>query len=165
MPSKKSSDFVNDLRAASARLAEVGSPEHAATVDKLLVPGGWELLRTAELAGTNNIPIHMPLVLRAAIQKAAQNSDSKIRDDVAEGLEAFIAGTFSPASNAYRARRNTGLETGNLNVRVDGRLKDRFQDAVEARAAELGHKPALSLVAKAWLIEKYQLPFEDITRA
>ncbi|MFF6844680.1 hypothetical protein ACFY8X_38820 [Streptomyces tanashiensis] len=164
MPSKKDTQLLTNLRAASTKLTEAGAPELAATVDDLLAPGGWGRLRNATEAGTAapNVPIHMPLVTRAAIQQAS----STVPADVAEGLEAFIAGTFSPAANAHRARRNTGLETGNLNVRVDADLKARFQAAVEQRESELGYKPALSHVAKAWLIEKYDIaPAEKLAEA
>ncbi|WP_158995303.1 hypothetical protein [Streptomyces sp. QHH-9511] len=164
MPSKKDTQLLANLRAASTRLTEVGAPELAAAVDEVLTPGGWGRLRHATEAGTAapNVPIHMPLVLRAAIQ----NASASVPKDVAEGLEAFIAGTFSPAAGAHRARRNTGLETGNLNVRVDADLRARFLDAVEARESELGYRPALSHVAKAWLIEKYDIaPVEKLAEA
>ena len=169
VPSKKDT-LLADLRAASKRLTEVGAPELAAAVDEVLAPGGWGRLRnatdTTTDAATPNVGIHMPLVVRAAIQKAAQDAKNKIKNDVAEGLEAFITGTFSPAANAHRARRNTGLETGNLNVRVDADLKARFQAAVEQRESELGYKPALSHVAKAWLIQKYGIaPAEKLAEA
>ncbi|MEU9703085.1 hypothetical protein [Streptomyces sp. NPDC047981] len=165
MPSKKDTELVHNLRAASKHLTSGGAPELAAAVDEILAPGGWSKLRHAtatEAAAAPNVPVHMPLVTRAAIQQAS----SSVPKDVAEGLEAFISGTFSPAANAHRARRNTGLETGNLNVRVDADLKARFLEAAEAREDDLGYKAALSHVAKAWLIEKYGIaPAEKLAEA
>ncbi|MFE5709635.1 hypothetical protein ACFQ7J_02225 [Streptomyces sp. NPDC056501] len=165
MPSKKDTQLLADLRAASTRLTEAGAPELAAAVDDVLAPGGWSRLRhatdTTTGVSTPNVAIHVPLVLRTAIQDASQAANSTLKDDVAEGLEAFIAGRFSPEANAYRARRNTGLETGNLNVRVDADLKRRFQEAAEDLTEDLGYKPALSHVAKAWLIEKYDIALAE----
>ncbi|MEU9998048.1 hypothetical protein [Streptomyces sp. NPDC050848] len=164
MPSKKDTELVTNLRAASKRLVDAGAPELAAAVEEVIAPGGWSRLRraTEDGAGSPNVPIHMPLVTRTAIQ----NASSSVPKDVAEGLEAFIAGTFSPAAGAHRARRNTGLETGNLNVRVDADLKARFLEAVDTRESELGYRPALSHVAKAWLIEKYDIaPAEKLAEA
>ncbi|MFD7980161.1 hypothetical protein [Streptomyces sp. NPDC059071] len=160
MPSKKDTQLVADLRAASARLTEAGAPDLAAAVDEVLAPDGWSRLRHALQTGTGapNVPVHMPLVLRDAIQTAAKAAGDSLATVLAEGLEEFIAGRFSPAANAHRARRNTGLETGNLNVRIDAGLKDRFQTAAADRADELGYKPALGHIAKAWLIEKYDIP-------
>lgn len=162
----KDAKLVANLRAASIRLTEVGAPELAAAVDEVLAPSGWSKLRhatdTTTGVSTPNVPIHMPLVLRAAIQQASDN----VPADVAEGLEAFIDGQFAPAANFYRSRRNTGLETGNLNVRVDADLKRRFQEAAEDFAEDLGYKPALSYIAKAWLIDKYDIaPAEKLAEA
>ncbi|MFJ7990303.1 hypothetical protein [Streptomyces sp. NPDC096351] len=168
MPSKKDTELVTKLRAASARLTDAGAPELAATVDDLLAPGGWGRLRHATESDTAapNVPIHMPLVVRTAIQQAAKSAGRNVPTDVAEGLEEFIAGRFRPAAGANRVRRGTGLESGNLNVRVDADLKARFAAAVEEHGGALGYKPALSHVAKAWLIEKYSIaPAEKLAEA
>ncbi|WP_329125973.1 hypothetical protein [Streptomyces sp. NBC_01353] len=162
MPSKKATELVNNLRAASKHLTETGAPELAATIDELLLPQGWGQLRHAiDITGAPNLPVHMPLVTRTAIQAASKS----VPKDVAEGLNAFIAGTFSPVAGAHRVRRNTGLETGTLNVRVDSGLRARFQEAVDARESDLGYKPALGHVVKAWLIEKYDIaPAEQLAQ-
>ncbi|MFB7867399.1 hypothetical protein [Streptomyces sp. NPDC056069] len=163
MPSKKDTQFLADLRAASTRLTKAGAPELAATVDSLLLPNGWSRLRHAMESDNAdpNLAVHMPLVLRAAIQDAAKAAGDSLPSAVAAGIEEFIAGRFSPSAGAHRARRNTGLATGNLNVRVSADLRARFQDAVTAREKELEYAPALGHVVKAWLIEKYDIPAVD----
>ncbi|MFB9558585.1 hypothetical protein, partial [Streptomyces roseoviridis] len=72
MPSKKDTQLVADLRAASKRLTEAGAPELALAVDEVLAPNGWSRLRHATDTTTDektpNFPVHMPIVLRDAIQ-------------------------------------------------------------------------------------------------
>jgi hypothetical protein len=164
VPSKKDTELLTNLRAASTKLTEVSAPELAATIDGLLAPGGWGRLRSATEADNTaqNVPVRMPLVLRSAIQDAAKTAGDSLPAVVAEGLQEFIAGTFRPAANAHRVRRNSGLEMATLNVRIDAELKDRFRETAET----LAHNPAINHIVKAWLIEKYDIaPAEKLAEA
>ena len=162
--SKKDTQLLADLRAASARLTEAGAPALASAVDEVLAPNGWSRLRHALETGTTapNLPITMPAVMRDAIQSAVKQSGDSLPAAAVEGLEQFIAGRFAPAANAYRARRGTGLKTANLNIRIGDELRERFATAAEDHAEKLGYTAGLSHIVKCWLIEKYDVPAGEI---
>ncbi|MEU6016944.1 hypothetical protein ABZ826_23705 [Streptomyces sp. NPDC047515] len=143
------------LTAASARLREVDSPHLADAVDEVLAPGAWGLIRKAEQvenpekAGDPNLPISMPNFLRDEIKELAAAAGANLTADVVEGLNAYVAGTFTPV-DLPRATRGNATGTANLNVRIPRALREQ----VEAKDDD-GPSPAL--VGRDWLMRKYKV--------
>lgn len=156
----KATALINQLTAASARLREVGSDDLAEAVDLALTPQGWSLLRRAQTAAKGtlapNAALGMSAGLRDSIKAAAQAAGNLLADDVAEGINAFVAGTFTPPE-PVRASRGTAEPKTNLNVRIATELRTAAEQAATNRADELGYTANLTHIATSWLVHKYGL--------
>lgn len=166
-PTAKDLKTKRQVQEAVAYLRTADRPEHADAVDHLLTPAGWSMLgrlRAAEGAAETDTPLPIRLAktdkdrIKAAQEKAAeQEASDSLTADVEEGLEAFVAGDFSPQP-AARSAYGAGEEKVNLNVRVSAELKARVEQAALDRADELGWTPKPMHVAAAWLNHKYPAP-------
>jgi hypothetical protein len=141
------------LTAASHRLREVNSPDLAAWIDLVQAPGGADLVRKAERAARPEraaglaLPITMPKDIRDAIQRKAQAAGANTTADVVRGIEAYLAGEFTPGP-APRSPYGAKVSTANLGVRLSQALRDQV--------AEKGG-PAPAFIARDWLMRLYEV--------
>ncbi|WP_228981333.1 hypothetical protein [Streptomyces sp. DH12] len=167
MPSTTNADLKlrDDLTAASTKLRQVGSPDLAAAVDKVLAPGGWGSLRRSEAAaGTSgaalppNVSIPMFTTDRDTAKRLAEQAGDPLTGVLERGLADFVAGTFEP--RVARATRGSGAAqaTSLLNLRPDPELMARVRERI-AELNEAGRSPKLSVsnVARAVIEHRFQL--------
>ncbi|MFD3336078.1 hypothetical protein ACFWV1_26040 [Streptomyces sp. NPDC058700] len=133
-------------------------PLLADTVDEVLAPGGWKLLKPPSTTATGkNLSIAMRREVRDELKdKTTSTSLSEATD---KAFEEFLAGTFVPDAPPARARRNSGVtaETVNLNVRVNGDLLQQVKDIADERSAEYGWTVTPARVAAAYLLKKHKI--------
>lgn len=161
---RKDNQIRQRLTEAAATLRKAGSTDLAEAVDLILAPQGWGILRRSDPqagdAAENlppNLPIRISTIDRDRIRAAQQRAGNTLTADATEGLNAFIAGTFSPEQPA-RSARGSGEEKAVINVRVDPEMRRRAEQAAEERADELGWKPRPMHIIREWLIHQYPAP-------
>lgn len=149
-----------DLTAASHKLREVGSADLAEAVDEALTPRGIGALRNKVEAATRppNLAIRMSATDQARIKAAAAAAGVSLTKVVAEGFDAFLAGTFTPDRMPHATRGSGAAEKVNLNVRVTEAQRARVEEMAQERADELGWTPKPMHVAMAWLLKQYPAP-------
>lgn len=154
----------------------------AETIDQLLGPRGWEILRRPSPASQRERDPNMPLWMNKAIKdylqemaahaareefdemtpeqrreaglKAPKGADTFLAEVVEEGYRKFLAGEFVP-EKPLRTMRGSGTEKQNLNVRPSKELRDQVDAVCGARSKELGWDVSPGLVAMAWLYAEY----------
>jgi hypothetical protein len=160
-PTSSTSTIRARLKAASAKLTEVGCPDLAAAVDEVLTPQGWGILRRAasavdpSKAGEPNLAIMMSESARDGVKKAAAAAGRTIKQDVDEGFSKYLAGEFTPQAPA-RKIRGSGEPRVNLNTRPDSALRSRVAEKLSEDQLDL----TVAHVAWSYLVTKYQVPEE-----
>ncbi|MGW7283910.1 hypothetical protein ACWGH4_00165 [Streptomyces sp. NPDC054847] len=160
---RKDNQIRQQIATAASHLRDTGKPDLADAIDLVLAPAGWGILRRSDpdagdATSAPNLPIRISATDRDRIRAAQEQAGTSLIADATEGLNAFIAGEFSPEQPA-RSVRGSGEEKVVINVRIDEELRKRVEQAAEERADELGWKPRPMHVIREWLIqEKYPAP-------
>ncbi|MFB7592412.1 hypothetical protein [Streptomyces sp. NPDC056169] len=143
------------LIVASEKLRPI-DPLLADTVDEVLAPGGWQLLKPPAASTGGGHPLSIGM--NRAVRDALHETSTSLSADVNEAFEEFLAGTFTPDA-PVRARRNSGAtaETVNLNVRVNPDLLQQVKDIAGERSDEYGWTVTPARVAAPYLLKKYEL--------
>ncbi|MGW1870975.1 hypothetical protein ACWCPS_36220 [Streptomyces mauvecolor] len=151
---------------AGKPIAKADAPAVADAIYLVLSPKGMPLigrlqtLRTED-AGTTNVAIRMPIVLREHLKAQAAAAHETLSDDAADALRQFIDGTFLPEKPRRAARSAPGTAaatSGNLNVTPPADLAKQAAELGRARSDELGWTPRLPSIITAYLVGKYGRP-------
>ncbi|MFF8840563.1 hypothetical protein [Streptomyces sp. NPDC015130] len=131
-------------------------PLIADTVDALLAPGGWQLLKPAASTGAGNVSISMNRSVRDALKERLTSKSLSAYAN--EAFEKFLAGTYVPPA-PVRATRNSGAtaDTVNLNVRTDAELLQQVKDAAAERSEEYGWTITPARIAGPYLLEQHKV--------
>lgn len=149
----------------------------AETIDALLAPRGWEILRPSarqedadpNLAIWMNRSIKEFLEAKAGLEARAEAEESGqpakapgtvLARVIDEGFRAFLEGRFVP-ERPLRSARGSATEKQNLNVRPSKALRDAVQEVCPAKSKELGWPVTPGLVAAAWLYSEYGITEDD----
>ena len=149
----------------------------AETVDAILAPRGWELLKkpakptTAEpnvaLWMNKSIKEYLEAKARQEAKDEAEETGQPAKDAatilaavVNEGWEKFLSGEFKP-QKPLRSARGSATPKMNLNVRPKESLGQQVQAVCPAKSKELGWEVTPGLVAMAWLYSEYGITDDD----
>ena len=154
----------------------------ADTIDQLLGPRGWEILRRPAPPSQRDRDPNMALWMNKSIKdflqamaaqeakaefdqmspkqreqeglKEPKGADTFLAEVVEEGYRRFLAGEFVP-EKPLRTVRGSGTEKQNLNVRPSKELRDQVDELCPEKSKELGWEVTPGLVAVAWLYAEY----------
>lgn len=160
----------------------------ADTIDQLLGPRGWEILRRPSPASQRERDPNMPLWMNKSIKdflqamagqeskaqwkamtaeqrteaglKEPMGADAFLAQVVEEGFRKFLAGEFVP-EKPLRTVRGSSTEKRNLNVRPSKTLRDQVEEVCPARSLELGWDVTPGLIAASWLYAEYGITEDD----
>jgi len=106
----------------------------------------------------------------AALYLRADAGSDNLTREIASGLEKFLAGEWMPVQ-VVRAAPGQGLAKSKINVRLDGGLVARVQEAADALTDEngwptkRGYKLTARNVAAQWLARRFTAPDETTVSA
>lgn len=151
----------------------------ADTIDQLLGPRGWEILRRPAPPSQRDRDPNMALWMNKSIKeyleaKARQEAKDEAEETgqpakdaatilaavVNEGWEKFLSGEFKP-QKPLRSARGSATPKMNLNVRPKESLGQQVQAVCPAKSKELGWEVTPGLVAMAWLYSEYGITDDD----
>ena len=153
------------LSAAAAKLRGYGDDDDALSVEAVAAPKGWVLLQREEQAGasasSSSVPLTLDRALKAALVKAAKDTDTVFSACAEEGVKAFLAGEFTPPRTP--ARSGAGYSKTTLTITLPDALREEVRRVSPGRSEEAGYRITESSVALSWLLSELGVrrPGED----
>lgn len=168
--SRRDQERVEKIQEASVHLRETGAPELAEHVDFLLTDEGANFvnrLRWKDASEENpNLAIFMETTLRDEIKAGVTAAGKTLPTQAVLALNAFLNGDYLP-TRQENGPRGSGVSKSNLNVRVNGDLRQRVDEHGKKLLEDgvLDWAPRTSHVLKSWFVEKFTHTPGDDTQA
>lgn len=155
------------LTVAADRLAERGDADLAEAVNAVLSPRGWQLLKPAPAGtggGNPNLALFMSKTVKQRLEETAAEAGKEsgkkpatvLAEVVNEGWQRFLDGEFEPVP-PVRAPRGKAPAKENLNLRPDGSLRERVDEAAKQRGIGM----SAGQIAVSYLFDEYGITDED----